>query len=182
MTGKTALQKIRETRGFSRREVATQSGVNLRTLQDYEQGHKSISSAKSETLYRLSVTLGCSMEQLLLEVPCESKTESKEKQQERLWNYYSSFQNLIKQQMLNSLQIYSSKYNVHGKVKTVMNKQQLVFCYRGEIHALDFDAKVTEQSLPWLEDAAVLMIDSFIDVFQFEGVMKLKEAGAGNEA
>ena len=47
---------------------------------------------------------------------------------------------------------------------------------------MDFDAKVTEQSLPWFEVAAVLMIDSFIDVFQFESVMKLKEAGAGNEA
>lgn len=182
MEGKNALQRIRETRGFSRREVAAQSGVNLRTLQDYEQGHKSISSAKSETLYRLSVTLGCSMEQLLLEVSCEGENESKEKQQERLWNYYCSFQNMIKKDMLSSLQIYSSKYNVHGKLEMVMNKQQLVFCYRGEMYALDFDAKITEQSLPWLEDVAVLMIDSFINVLQFDEVMKLKEAGADNEA
>ena len=59
------LKELREERGFSRRKLAERSGVNLRSIQDYEQGHKKISSAKSETVYRLSLALGCSADELL---------------------------------------------------------------------------------------------------------------------
>ena len=34
------IKKLREERGLSRREPAERSGVNLRSIQDYEQGHK----------------------------------------------------------------------------------------------------------------------------------------------
>lgn len=34
------LKELREERGFSRRKLAERSGVNLRSIQDYEQGHK----------------------------------------------------------------------------------------------------------------------------------------------
>lgn len=61
------LKSIRESRGLSRKEVSERSGINFRSLQDYEQGHKNIASAKGETLYRLSLTLGCSMEELMSE-------------------------------------------------------------------------------------------------------------------
>jgi len=60
------LKNIRESKGLSRKEVSERSGINFRSLQDYEQGHKNIKSAKGETLYRLSLTLGCSMEALLV--------------------------------------------------------------------------------------------------------------------
>lgn len=59
------LKNIRESKGLSRKEVSERSGINFRSLQDYEQGHKNIASAKGETLYRLSLTLGCSMEELV---------------------------------------------------------------------------------------------------------------------
>ena len=63
------LKDIRESKGLTRKELSELSGINFRSLQDYEQGHKNITSAKGETLYRLSVALGCSMEEL---VECNS--------------------------------------------------------------------------------------------------------------
>lgn len=59
------LKMLREKKGLSRKEVSEQSGVNFRSLQDYEQGHKNIASAKGETLYKLSLILGCTMEEIL---------------------------------------------------------------------------------------------------------------------
>lgn len=59
------LSKMREEIGLTQSELAAISGVNLRSLQDYEQGHKSIASAKGETLMRLSCTLGYSVEDIL---------------------------------------------------------------------------------------------------------------------
>ena len=59
------LQEMRKIRGYSQAELARLSGINLRSLQDYEQGHKQIASAKGETLYRLSQVLGCAIEDII---------------------------------------------------------------------------------------------------------------------
>lgn len=61
------LKTLRELRGISRKELAEQTGVSFRSIQDYEQGHKELASAKAETLLRMSRALGCSMETLLSE-------------------------------------------------------------------------------------------------------------------
>lgn len=84
-----SMKEIREEKGLSRKEVAKASGVNLRSLQDYEQGHKEILSAKAETVYRLSLALGCTMEELmgvdLLSAGMEK--ERRENQGQRLHAY-----------------------------------------------------------------------------------------------
>lgn len=59
------LKEMRKNAGYSQSELASRSGINLRSLQDYEQGHKAIASAKGETLYRLSHILGYSIEDIL---------------------------------------------------------------------------------------------------------------------
>lgn len=59
------LKAMREKAGLKQSELAQISGVNLRSLQDYEQGHKSLYSAKGETLLRLSIVLGYSVEEIL---------------------------------------------------------------------------------------------------------------------
>lgn len=59
------LQMMREKAGLKQSELAMLSGVNLRSLQDYEQGHKPIQSAKGETLLRLSSVLGYSVEDII---------------------------------------------------------------------------------------------------------------------
>lgn len=61
------LKTLRELKGISRKELADQTGVSFRSIQDYEQGHKDLSSAKADTLLRMSRALGCSMEALLSE-------------------------------------------------------------------------------------------------------------------
>ena len=61
----TNLKRIRMIYGFTQKELANNSGVTLRSIQMYEQGHKNINKASAETLYRLSKILGCTMEDLM---------------------------------------------------------------------------------------------------------------------
>lgn len=62
---RTTVQKKRISKHLSQSELARLSGVNLRTLQDFEQGRKPLKNAKGEMLYRLSLALSCSIEELL---------------------------------------------------------------------------------------------------------------------
>ena len=64
-TTTTKLQEFRKNIGYSQRELAEKSGVNLRTLQQYELKAKDINKAATMTLLALSKTLGCKIEDLL---------------------------------------------------------------------------------------------------------------------
>ena len=59
------LQELRKNIGYSQRELAEKSGVNLRTLQQYELKAKDINKAATRTLLALAKTLGCKIEDLL---------------------------------------------------------------------------------------------------------------------
>lgn len=59
------LKTIRESRGVSQSELAKLSGVNLRSIQMYEQKVNDIDKAQARTLYKFSRVLGCSVEELL---------------------------------------------------------------------------------------------------------------------
>ena len=61
----TNLQHYRKSRGISQSELARQTGVNLRTLQDYEQGRKSINLAAAITVQKLAEALDCASWELL---------------------------------------------------------------------------------------------------------------------
>ena len=61
----THLKQIRESRGLSQKELSDISGVKLRSIQMYEQRVNDIDKAQSQTLFRLSRVLGCSIEDLL---------------------------------------------------------------------------------------------------------------------
>ncbi len=61
----TKLKRIREARGLSQSELAKLSGVSLRSIQMYEQRGNDIDKAQGQTLYKLSVILGCQIEDLL---------------------------------------------------------------------------------------------------------------------
>lgn len=58
-------KSIRKSRDLSHSELAAQSGVNLRSIQIYEQKVNNINKAQVQTLYKLSRILGCSVEDLL---------------------------------------------------------------------------------------------------------------------
>lgn len=61
----TKLHKIREARQISQSKLAEISGVNLRSIQLYEQRVNDIDKAQAHTLYKLSRVLGCTIEDLL---------------------------------------------------------------------------------------------------------------------
>ena len=61
----TNLKRIRTAYGCSQRELSEMSGVNLRSIQMYEQRNKDINKAQSDSLYYLAKALGCKMEDLL---------------------------------------------------------------------------------------------------------------------
>lgn len=59
------LKRIREEKQFTQAKLSEVSGVSLRSLQDYEQGHKDINKVQGITLYKLSQALECRIEDLL---------------------------------------------------------------------------------------------------------------------
>ncbi len=59
------LKEARERAELTQKELSERSGVNLRTIQDYEQGRKSINKAQGLSLYRLATALNVTIEELL---------------------------------------------------------------------------------------------------------------------
>lgn len=74
------LQELRKLAGYTQRQLAEKSGVNLRNIQQYEQRVKDINKASGEHLWALARVLGCRMEDLMeyevrdagVEVPAET--------------------------------------------------------------------------------------------------------------
>ena len=64
----TNLKALRQRAELSQRELAEQSGVPLRTIQQYEQRQKSINKAQAEYLLMLARTLCCDIEDLIEKV------------------------------------------------------------------------------------------------------------------
>lgn len=61
----TKLRMFRENIGLSQSQLANESGVSLRSIQLYEQRVNDIDKAQVQTLYKLSLVLHCSIEDLL---------------------------------------------------------------------------------------------------------------------
>lgn len=59
------LQILRKNCGLSQRVLSEKSGVNLRTLQQYEIRAKDINKAAGETLFSISKVLGCSIADIM---------------------------------------------------------------------------------------------------------------------
>lgn len=63
--GTTALQTQRKRIGLTQAQLAGKANVNLRTLQQYELGAKSINKASFQTVMALCQALGCQAEDIL---------------------------------------------------------------------------------------------------------------------
>lgn len=59
------LKSIRTFRGISQKILSEWSGVNLRMIQNYEQGTKDIKKASIVTIKSLAVALDCSIDDLM---------------------------------------------------------------------------------------------------------------------
>lgn len=62
---KTALEFRRQTKRYTQKKLAEESGVNIRMIQHYEQGVKDLNRAQAITVYRLAQALECTVEDLL---------------------------------------------------------------------------------------------------------------------
>lgn len=60
-----SLQSMRLKAGFSQAKLAAASGVNIRNIQQYEQGSRRIDGASLETLCRLCEIMGCTLYDIL---------------------------------------------------------------------------------------------------------------------
>ena len=61
----TNLKHYRENKNLSQRQLSEQAGVNVRTLQDYEQGRKQLGQATAATVLRIAKVLGVTVEDLI---------------------------------------------------------------------------------------------------------------------
>ena len=61
----TNLKRIRKDRGLTQTQLSEISGINVRMIQHYEQGFKDINQASAITVYNLSRSLDCKIEDLL---------------------------------------------------------------------------------------------------------------------
>lgn len=59
------LQNTRLAAGLSQSQLAAATGLNVRTLQCYEQGAKDINNAKLATLLKLCLALDCMLGDIL---------------------------------------------------------------------------------------------------------------------
>lgn len=59
------LKTLRENRGWSQSDLSEASGVNIRSIQLYEQKVNNIDKAQARTVYCLASALACSVEDLL---------------------------------------------------------------------------------------------------------------------
>ena len=59
------LKEMREKCGMSQSQLSRTAGVNIKTLQSYEQGIKDINRAQVGIVLKLAKALGCSVEDLI---------------------------------------------------------------------------------------------------------------------
>lgn len=67
------LQQVRKLKGLSQSQLANKAGVNVRTLQFYEQGVKDINGAKLKTLLSLAMALDCEVADIVTDEKLKDK-------------------------------------------------------------------------------------------------------------
>lgn len=59
------LKEIRKNKKLTQEELSILSEINIRTIQNFEQGQKDINKAQAITIYKLSKALECEMKDIL---------------------------------------------------------------------------------------------------------------------
>lgn len=59
------LKKIRQSKGLSQLQLAEKTGINIRTLQHYEQGSKNFDHARIDTILKVCIVLNCKLEDII---------------------------------------------------------------------------------------------------------------------
>jgi len=59
------LKEKRVEAGFSQSQLAEKTGLNVRTIQHYEQGSKIFDHARIDTILKICVALNCKLEDVI---------------------------------------------------------------------------------------------------------------------
>ena len=59
------LKEMRQAKGLSQSQFAEKTGINLRTVQHYEQGSKNFDHARIDTILKTCIVLNCKLEDIL---------------------------------------------------------------------------------------------------------------------
>ena len=145
------LKCFRTGRKMTQSALAKASGVNFRSLQDYEQGHKPIGSAGGEVLLRLASSLGCSVEELLLA--------------DEIRNVGAPVlpENTMTTEEISGLSFCCEQYGVMGRWVCGGGRIAVLFYYEGRQYLLPFSAVFRSELIPWLKAAAELQMEEAIE-------------------
>ena len=154
------LREIRCSRNLSQRELSKLSGVNFRSLQDYEQGHKQLASASYDVLFRLSTVLGCTMEEL---VPVANPNGAP-----------LSRLNTMSVSEIQNQRFFCDRYATAGRWLCNNGSVSTTFFYDGQQHFIPMDAIFTFADLSWLIQSATLQIEEYIEDLNFSHLFSLE--------
>ena len=162
------VKDYRKKKGLTQEALAMQTGINYRSLQDYEQGHKKLLSANGDILLRLSTALGCSIEELLMEESAD------------LIAAPVHTTNSIPLEQIHNQVIHCSKHKIHGKWICTNHGVSILFYYHGVKYTIPFDAIFTKKNIPWLKESAGLMMENKIEELDFLQHSACPEGGLWN--
>lgn len=147
------LKQLRLMRNMTQKALAQMSGINIRSLQDYEQGHKSLSSANGEVLLRFTTVLGCTLTDLLISEDVKGAS--------------MHFDNKVDVATIQNQRFYSERYKTAGRWVCGDGTIATVFYYNGQQYILPFHAYFTPVLLPCLREAAILQMEEKIENIMF---------------
>nr|AHF24061.1 toxin-antitoxin system, antitoxin component, Xre family [uncultured bacterium Contig643] len=61
------LKEKREAAGMSQADLARETGISVRVIQNYEQGIRPLNGARAITVLKIARALGCTVEDLIEE-------------------------------------------------------------------------------------------------------------------
>lgn len=147
------LRELRKRNHLTQKELAQKSGVNFRSLQDYEQGHKKLTGASGDILLRLTTVLGCTLEDLLIDdIEGAALLPS----------------NRVDVGTIQSQRFVCEKYQTAGRWVCSNGKVATMFYYDGRQYVLPFEAVFTPVMLPCLMQAATLQMEAKIEEIRLQ--------------
>lgn len=169
MSTATTLQNMRISNNLSQSQLSKLSGVNLRTLQDFEQGRKPLKNAKGEMLYRLSLVLNCSIADLLSDTvidiePYSSnnashiKTYCEKITSIPLYDKYYTFPVIVPHSKINMERVYPTKQSLIYKLNKALSTDEHIASIMLFGSSITMRCRMNSDT-----DLAIRLNDKFVD-------------------
>ena len=73
----------------------------------------------------------------------------------------------IEEAEIRSYHFYCDKYKTSGRWVYTDSAVAVIFSYNGKEYSIPFNAVFTKQNIPWLKEAAVMMMQAMIEDIRF---------------